>query len=132
MGDLERKAWFVLRYVCFARYEDVPAPRELEAKVIILAENTLMAEIFKAGEVAELVDGGPNYNAASVTEANPVRGLHSETILILPHGSVPYMRFAPKMALSAHFPIWWFQGKNQGSGGKSTSHLDYFGGMVTL
>lgn len=86
---MERKAWFVLRYVCFARYEDVPAPRELEAKVIILAEKTFMAEIFKAGEVVELVDGAPNYNAAPVTEADPVRGLRSETILILSHGSVP-------------------------------------------
>ena len=106
MGDLERKAWFVLRYVCFLRNGDVPAPRELEAKVIILAEKTLMAELFKVGEVGELVDGGPNYNATTVTEANPVRGLRSETFLILSHGSVPYMKFAPRAALSAHFPIW--------------------------
>jgi hypothetical protein len=85
--------------VRFVRYGNVPAAGELEAKIIVVAKQTLVAELFKAGEVTELVDGGPNYNGAPVTEADLVRGLQSETLIILSQCSTPLLRFTLETAL---------------------------------
>ena len=96
------KLRYVLSYLHFLLRHEVSATRELETQVFIFAHETLLAQLIKARQVAELVIGSPDHDAGPIREAERMWGLRTKTFLVTLHNLTPYW-FAAKTTLCILF-----------------------------